>query len=104
MANVLQNKFVINLSKHKLSEDEITVLSKGMNFCPTPGALDPGEYRTDLDSLHRRLRLRYHFRKEDGTQWIPPDVDNIHNHSPFEHKISKNPPSLIHLELQLLRQ
>jgi hypothetical protein len=64
----MDNKFVINLSAHTLSPDEISVLSKGMNFCPTPGAPDSGESRTDLDNLHRRLRLRYHFRDEDGTQ------------------------------------
>ena len=72
------DKFVINFSKHKLTKDEISVLSKGLNFCPTPGAPDPGENRSDLDSLHRRLRLRYHVRDEDGSEWDAlPDMDNI---------------------------
>ena len=88
----MDNKFVINLSAYTLSPDEISVLSKGMNFCPTPGAPDPGESRTDLDNLHRRLRLRYHFRDEDGTQWdVPPDSENTHSSEPFEHKKIKNP-------------
>ena len=35
-------KFVINLSKIKLSNDQISLLSKGLSFCPTPGEPDPG--------------------------------------------------------------
>jgi hypothetical protein len=108
MDNLNANKFVINLSKYQLDKDEISVLSRGMNFCPTPGAPDPGEYRTDLDSLHRRLRLRYHFRDDDGSEWdAPTDMDNLRSHSPFAHSKFKlpsrfNPPGATSLEAMIL--
>ena len=48
---------VVNLSKHILTVEELNLLSKGMNFCPTPLDLEPGDLRTDLDHFHRSLRL-----------------------------------------------
>ena len=102
------NKFVINISKHKLTDDEVSILSKGLNFCPTPDAPDPGELRTDLDSLHRRLRLRYHFRDEEGSEWEPlPDYANTHSFTAFEHQKFKlpstfNPTGSVALEAMIL--
>ena len=101
------NKFVINLSKYKLTEDEFSILSKGINFCPTPGSPDPGELRTDLDSLHRRLRLRYHFRDDDGTEWVVPSDDDLDCQSPFAHHKFRlpskfNPPQATSLEAMII--
>ena len=56
---------VINLSKRVLSEDEISLLSKGLKFCPTPRDLDRGKIKTDLEQFGRRLRLRWFFREEE---------------------------------------
>ena len=56
-SNEDENKFVLNLSNVSLNKDHISLLSKGLNFCPTPGEPDPGQERTDLDNLHTRLRL-----------------------------------------------
>ena len=50
------DKEVVSLSCRKLTEDELSVLSKGLKFCPTPDTPDPGEVREDLDKLHKRLR------------------------------------------------
>ena len=57
---------VINLSKRELSKDEISLLSKGLKFCPTPRDLDRGKIKTDLEQFGRRLRLRWFFREEEG--------------------------------------
>ena len=101
----LDNIFVINISKYKLTEDEVSILSKGLNFCPTPGA---GLLRTDLDSLHRRLCLRYHFRDDDGSQWDHlPDCENTHSFTPFLNNKFKlpskfNPPGSVALEAMIL--
>ena len=61
----LNDKYVVNLSKHILTAEQSNVLSYGMNFCPTPHLIDPGEMRTDLDQLHRRLRLESRFHGEE---------------------------------------
>jgi len=52
---------VVNLSNHILTVEESHLLSKGMNFCPTPLDLDPGDLKTDLDYFHRSLRLLARF-------------------------------------------
>ena len=57
---------VLNLSSRPLSKDEITLLSRGLKFCPTPPCPDPGLGRNDLDELHRSLRLMSHFDDDQG--------------------------------------
>ena len=57
---------VVNLSSKQLDNDTITLLSKGLTFCPTPGEPDFGQIWSDLESFFRRLRLKYHFNNEDS--------------------------------------
>ena len=54
---------VINLSNRVLTLDEISILSRGLKFCPTPACPDPGQGKEDLDQLHRRLRLKSFFEE-----------------------------------------
>ena len=57
---------VVNLSKHHLSDDELSVLNRGLNFCPTPGEPDMGNLRRDLDVFHRNLRIKTFFNETDN--------------------------------------
>jgi hypothetical protein len=63
------DKSVVNLSRYELTQDEISVLSKGVKFCPTPGPPE-GEQREDLNSLHRRPR-QIAFYGEDSEGYTP---------------------------------
>ena len=56
-----QPKFIINLSQHKLDQYEISLLSKGLNFIPTPKPDHPAKILQDLLLFDRKLRLKYHF-------------------------------------------
>ncbi len=58
------DKSVINLSSFQLSDHHISLLSKGLSFCPTPGEPDLGELRRDLDEFHRNVLLKSHFEKD----------------------------------------
>jgi hypothetical protein len=84
---VVMEKTVLNLSRTVLTEDQMSVLSKGLNFCPTPNDPDPGQYKIDLDSLHGRLRLRTRFTDPEepviynGMQ----GYDYLHS-EPFQHR------------------
>ena len=49
---------IANLSYLVLTEDQISILSKGLTFCPTPGDPDMGELSSDLDKFHLRLKRR----------------------------------------------
>ena len=57
---------VINLSNYNLTEPELALLSKGLNFCPSPGEPNSGELRQDLDNFHRDLRRYHFFHTEDN--------------------------------------
>ena len=54
---LISNKGVINLSNHVLTDSELSVLSRGLNFCPTPTSWDFSDVMDGLDLLHRRMRL-----------------------------------------------
>ena len=52
---------ITNLSNHQLSKDEINLLSKVLNFIPTPRRDHPAKMLQDILLFDRRIRLRYHF-------------------------------------------
>ena len=54
---------VFNLSHKVLSETEIRVLSKGLQFVPTPSKIDEVVLRKDFDEFRRRMRNKWHFRE-----------------------------------------
>ena len=63
--NRLKGKFVssnvINLSKRELSEAEISLLSKGLKYVPTPTSVNRAQLKEELESFGRRLRLLWLF-------------------------------------------
>ena len=83
--NILKGKFVssnvINLSKRELSENEISLLSKGLKFVPTPTSVNRAQLKEELESFGRRLRLLWHFRNEENS-FCP---------NPFRKKSTFNP-------------
>ena len=68
--NRLQGNFVsknvVNLSRWNLTDSEISLLSKGLNFVPTSNTIDKGKLKTELEALGRILRLKWHFRNEEN--------------------------------------
>ena len=75
------SKNVINLSKRNLSENEISLLSKGLNFIPTCNKVDVARLKMELEQFGRMLRLKWHFR--DDKRDIPIN--------PFKTKSTFNP-------------
>ena len=49
---------VVNLSSRELTQAEISLLSKGLSFCPTPRGIDIFALRKDMFDYVRRLRLK----------------------------------------------
>ncbi|CAJ0954330.1 unnamed protein product [Ranitomeya imitator] len=57
---------VINISDYLLSPAELTVLQKGLSFCPTP-AWDSFQLEKDLERFFRTVRLKTHFGLASNT-------------------------------------
>ena len=76
---------IVNSSNHTLQDAEISVLSKGLGFCPTPGAPDIGDIIQDLDSFKRKTRIQLFFT--DANQG--PRTESIYSGGPFEHRSFK---------------
>ena len=58
------SKSVFNLSKKVLTETEIRVLEKGLDFAPIQKSLNEPELRKYFEDFSRRIRCKWHFRKE----------------------------------------
>ena len=58
---------VVNLSNRKLSKAEVSLLSKGLKFCPTPNSVDKSVLKEDLEIFGRTLRLKWHYRNDERT-------------------------------------
>ena len=100
-------KLVLNLSNIDLTPDQLSLLSRGLKFCPTPGPLDPGTCRQDLDDLHRRLRLKQHFSSYDDedldfTDEIEPDPTEPFLNRKFRLRSYFNPRGPPALEAMIL--
>ena len=72
---------VVNLSQRNLTETEISLLSKGLNFVPTPKEVNISEIKADLEAFGRKLRLKWHFR----------DNTTVVAYNPFKPKSTFNP-------------
>ena len=73
---------VFNLSHHKLSGAEVSLLSKGLKFCPTPNTIGKPILKEDLEKFGRNLRLKWHYRNDN----------RIFDPNPFKPKSKFNPP------------
>ena len=58
---------VVNLSNRELSRAEVSLLSKGLKFCPTPNSVDKSVVKEDLEKFGRILRLKWHYRNDERT-------------------------------------
>ena len=65
---VEQKNTVVNLSTRDLTPAEVSVLAKGLNYCPTPGEPVLGEKYEDLERFHNNLRWKHHFSSQTPTK------------------------------------
>lgn len=56
-----------------LTDDERSILGKGLNFVPLQKQPDEFSVRCDINSFCRRLRLKYHFRDNTDAEPTSPD-------------------------------
>ena len=57
----VSKQLVVNLSSLNLSQPQLSLLSRGLSFCPTPGEPDLGVLKEDLDRFHMGLRRKAFF-------------------------------------------
>ena len=65
MGDEEESPTVINLTNVALDNDKISLLSRGLSFCPTPRQANHEEILDDLESYFRRLCLKEFFLDED---------------------------------------
>ena len=95
--NRYEGKFVsadvISLSSRHLSKDEISLLSKGPKFVPTPKHIFKAKIKLEIEAYGTNLRLMWHFRN-DHREF---DVN------PFNKKSKFNPKGDAVIEMYLSR-
>ena len=80
---------VVNLSDRTLDIKTLSVLGKGLKFCPTPPLFDHGKLKESIDKFFRSASLKLFFEDKES----PEDIINTSflNDEPFEHKDLKLP-------------
>ena len=68
------SRSVVNLSRRELSEEDVSLLSKGLKFSPTPTDIDRAKLKEDLEAYKRRIRLWWHFTNNEDN--FTPDDQN----------------------------
>ncbi len=90
----------MNLSDFTLTPAMISLLEKGLNFCPTPGELNFSDLMTDIHRFHRNLRLKAFFDDDEDPLKSNPNDNQVNisatlsehdTHTGFEHRKFKNP-------------
>jgi hypothetical protein len=102
---------VINLSNFVLTQPMLDLLSKGLNFCPTPETPERSCLRRDLDKFHVSLRRKLFFDRSSGSDTevnqtilaqnqsnLLFEEDNPFDHFKFKKPSTWNPPAPHQLE------
>ena len=96
----------MNLSTHSLTPGQISLLSKGLKFCPAPGQHELADIKIDLDRFHPSLHLKHFFSNQDNQSTLnsQPSTASLlggdtegFDHPNFRNKSKwspKGPPSL----------
>ena len=84
----LDHSSVINLSSCSLSTNEISILSRGLTFCPTPRHINWPEVSADIYDFSHRMRLAEYFFDENSNN----RTANEHG-TPFHNNNTWNPPT-----------
>ena len=71
IANKIYKKRVLNISESNLTKDEHSILSKGLNFCPTLQETNKNVFYKEIDNLKRHLSLKVHFNKQNEKNDTP---------------------------------
>ena len=74
---------VVNLSRRELSEEDVSLLSKGLKFSPTPTDIDKAKLNEDLEAYKRRMRLKWHFRNNEE-EFVPDENANFRPKSTWQ--------------------
>ena len=84
---------VVNLSSHNCSFVELTVLGKGLKFCPTPPVFDHGHMKESIDRFFRSASLKLHFMNEPELDiFMQPNKEDPYSHEKLRPKSKFNPP------------
>ena len=79
---------VVNLSSVDLTDSDISLLSKGLNFCPRPKTYNAFEVEKDMEAFARRLRLKELFANKHNEESVEPTEEQLK----FRPKSSFVPP------------
>ena len=55
---------IINLSSRHLSNDEVSLFSKGLQFVPTPKHINKAKIKEEIEVYGRKFSLMRHFRND----------------------------------------
>ena len=85
----LKGQKIVNLSEKILDSYEISVLSRGLKFCPTQTKNDPGEGKREIEEFHRKIRTKEFFSKIPSNHFNVPVDSYDQTNRPTKEDIEK---------------
>ncbi len=55
---LVPENLVLNMSELQLTDKQISIISRGLSFCPTPGEPDMGQVFVDLERLFKKHEIK----------------------------------------------
>ncbi len=92
---------VVNLSSYHLSKSELSLLSKGLKFCPTPPKFDPGVIKSDIDKFFLSIKRFLHFDNPKQNLTDSSDDSDDSDTSTDSYGDSTDPPPFQHQKLKI---
>ncbi len=89
--NQYSDESVVNLSDYPLNNAQLSLLGRGLNFCPSPGEPSLSDLFKDLDKFHLQLRRACFFENTHNdlpgtSQDVAPSQDTQDTPPAFEHR------------------
>ncbi|XP_070579506.1 uncharacterized protein [Ptychodera flava] len=84
---------VTNLSSNELTDAQLSLLAKGLTFCPTPNNINMNELNSDIYAFKRRCRLAYEFNSKEKKKEQQKIGETPAKEGPFPKKKSEYQPA-----------
>ena len=85
---------VFNISQHHLTPDQISLLAKGLTFCPSQRDFDHVTFYSDVEQFLRRIKLHDYFtNRSQDSESSDSDIEIISSNTCSPYTLCLKPPS-----------
>ncbi len=81
---LVPENLVLNMSDLQLPDNQISIISRGLSFCTTPGEPDMGQVFLDLERLFKKMRLTLFWADNQSLNTSAIDTQSVNSQNIIE--------------------